>query len=66
MDKELAVGTRGTQAPVMNAWQRALDSDIFYSFKRSPLIIAAATVIAHLHPRGAPAHRGSRRTIRST
>jgi peptide/nickel transport system permease protein len=44
MDKELAVGTRGTQAPVASAWKRALDSDIFYSFKRSPLTIVAATV----------------------
>jgi peptide/nickel transport system permease protein len=46
MDKELAVGTRGTQAPVLNTWQRALDSDIFHSFKRSPLTIVAATVFA--------------------
>jgi peptide/nickel transport system permease protein len=45
MDKgELAVGTGNTQAPLPTAWNRALDSDIVYSFKRSPLVMVAAAI----------------------
>ena len=45
MDKgELAIGTGSTQAPLASAWRRALDSDIFFSFKRSPLVMVAASI----------------------
>jgi peptide/nickel transport system permease protein len=42
MEKGVAVGTRGTVAPVPGRWKRVLDSDIYFSFKRSPLVITAA------------------------
>jgi peptide/nickel transport system permease protein len=44
MDKHGVVGSAVTQAPLMGGWRRFSDSDIFYSFKRSPLIIAAAII----------------------
>ncbi|HET6264009.1 MAG TPA: ABC transporter permease, partial [Usitatibacter sp.] len=46
MEKGVAVATRGTEAPVPGRWRRVLDSDIYFSFKRSPLVmVAAATTL---------------------
>jgi peptide/nickel transport system permease protein len=45
MDKSGAVGTRGTQAPTLGALRRFADGDIYHSFKRSPLTIAAAAIV---------------------
>jgi peptide/nickel transport system permease protein len=48
MDKSGVVGG-SLEAPTVGAFTRVLDSDIFYSFKRSPLVmVAAAIVVAYI------------------
>ena len=45
MPQEIGFGTTaGVQAPPRGAFRRFLDGDIFYSFKRSPLVITAAVI----------------------
>jgi peptide/nickel transport system permease protein len=46
MDKYGVVVGSAAQAPVASAWRRWLDSDIFYSFRRSPAVMVAALVTA--------------------
>ena len=46
MDKYGAVTTAATQVPMTGSWRRLTDSDLFYSFKRSPMTVVAATVTA--------------------
>ncbi len=40
------VGVGSTRAPVPGTWRRFLDGDIFYSFKRSPVVVLAAVLVA--------------------
>jgi peptide/nickel transport system permease protein len=44
MDKSGVVGG-SLETPTVGGFSRALDSDIFYSFKRSPLVMAAAAIV---------------------
>jgi peptide/nickel transport system permease protein len=46
MNETGTVGTASTQAPVLGAWRRFLDSDVFHSFKGSPIVILAAFLTA--------------------
>ena len=44
MDKSGVVGGK-LETPTVGSFARVLDSDIFYSFKRSPLVILAAAIV---------------------
>jgi len=44
MDKSGVIGGR-VEAPLPGAFRRFLDGDIYYSFKRSPLVIVAAIIV---------------------
>jgi peptide/nickel transport system permease protein len=46
MNETGTVGTASTQAPVLGAWRRFLDGDVFHSFKGSPIVILAAFLTA--------------------
>ncbi len=46
MNETGVVGPPGTPAPAMGSLRRFLDGDIYFSFKRSPLVIFAAVVVA--------------------
>jgi peptide/nickel transport system permease protein len=45
MDKTGVMGSSALQAPAPGAFRRLADSDIFYSFKRSPLVIVACAIV---------------------
>jgi peptide/nickel transport system permease protein len=44
MNETGSVGTAAAKAPIAS-WRRFLDGDLFYSFKRSPLVITAAAIV---------------------
>ena len=44
MDKSGVVGG-SLETPTVGAFTRVLDSDVFYSFRRSPLVIVAAAIV---------------------